>query len=116
MPTQCSADLFGFAPVEGRRVEAAFDGGALTSDAGALLLGASDRAINLIGRFAACFTDGRRSDLVEHEVRTLVGQRVFGIALGYEDLNMIRPWPCLLASSRRSARIVRRWCGGSSSP
>src|SRR3954466_10720430 len=51
MPTQCSADLFGFAPVERRRVEAAFDGGAVTSDAGALLLGATDRAINLVGRF-----------------------------------------------------------------
>jgi hypothetical protein len=83
MPTQCSADLFGFAPVEGRRVEAAFDGGAVTSDAGALLLGASDRVIDLVGRFAACFTDGRRSDLIEHEIRTLVGQRVFAIA----DLN-----------------------------
>ena len=87
MPTQCSADLFGFAPVERRRVEAAFDGGAVTSDAGALLLGATDRAINLVGRFARCFTDGRRSDLIEHDVATLVGQRVFGIALGYEDLN-----------------------------
>jgi len=87
MPTQCSADLFGFAPVERRRVEAAFDGGAVTSDAGALLLGATDRAIKLVGRFAGCFTDGRRSDLIEHEVATLVGQRVFGIALGYEDLN-----------------------------
>src|SRR4051812_31885432 len=87
MPTQCSADLFGFAPLERRRVEAAFDGGAVTSDAGALLLGATDRAINLVGRFARCFTDGRRSDLIEHEVATLVGQRVFGIALGYEDLN-----------------------------
>ena len=87
MPTQCSADLFGFAPVEGRRVEAAFDGGAVTSDAGALLLGATDRAIGLVGRFARCFTDGRRSDLIEHDVATLVGQRVFGIALGYEDLN-----------------------------
>src|SRR3954470_6939769 len=87
MPTQCSADLFGFAPVERRRVEAAFDGGEVTSDAGALLLGATDRAINLVGRFARCFTDGRRSDLIEHEVATLVGQRVFGIALGYEDLN-----------------------------
>jgi hypothetical protein len=68
-------------------VEAAFDGGAVTSDAGALLLGATDRAINLVGRFARCFTDGRRSDLIEHDVATLVGQRVFGIALGYEDLN-----------------------------
>jgi DDE family transposase len=87
MPTQCSAELFGFAPVAGRRVDAAFDGGAITSDAGALLLGATDRAIDLVGRFARCFTDGRRSDLIEHEVVTLVGQRVFGIALGYEDLN-----------------------------
>ena len=87
MPTQCSADLFGFAPVEGRKLEAAFDGGVITSDAGALLLGAADRAIGLVGRFAACFLDARRPDLVEHGVATLVGQRVFGIALGYEDLN-----------------------------
>jgi len=79
--------LFDFAPVEGRRVEAAFDGGAITSDAGALLLGATDRAIGLVERFAACFTDVRRADLIEHAVSTLVGQRVFGIALGYEDLN-----------------------------
>src|SRR3954447_13957493 len=87
MLTECSADLFGFAPVQGRKIEAAFDGGALTSDAGALLLGAADRAINLVGRFAACFADGRRSELIEHEVATLVGQRVFGIALGYADVN-----------------------------
>jgi hypothetical protein len=87
MPTECSADLFGFAPVGGRRVEAAFDGGTITSDAGALLLGATDRAIGLIERFAGCFADRRRPELVEHAVATLVGQRVFGIALGYEDLN-----------------------------
>ncbi|MGH8519230.1 MAG: IS1380 family transposase [Panacagrimonas sp.] len=87
MPTECSADLFGFAPVEGREVVAAFDGGAISSDAGALLLGATDRAIGLMGRFASCFEDVRRQDLIEHEVVTLVGQRVFGIALGYEDVN-----------------------------
>jgi hypothetical protein len=87
MPTDCSTDLFGFTEVEGREVVAAFDGGAITSDAGALLLGAADRAIGLIDRFAACFHDKRRPELVEHEVATLVGQRVFGIALGYEDLN-----------------------------
>ena len=87
MPTECSRDLFGFLPVEGREVVAAFDGGAITSDAGALLLGASDRAIGMTERFAACFHDERRQDLIEHEVATLVGQRVFGIALGYEDLN-----------------------------
>jgi Transposase DDE domain group 1 len=86
MPTQCSADLFGFAPVAGREVVVAFDGGTITSDAGALLLGATDRAIGLVHRFAACFEDCRRPDLIEHEVATLVGQRVFGIALGYEDL------------------------------
>jgi hypothetical protein len=68
-------------------VVAAFDGGAITSDAGALLLGAADRAIKLMDRFAACFHDVRRQDLIEHEVVTLVGQRVYGIALGYEDLN-----------------------------
>jgi hypothetical protein len=79
--------LFGFAPVEGREVVAAFDGGAITSDAGALLLGAADRAIELTKRFAACFHDTRRQHLIEHEVVTLLGQRVFGIALGYEDLN-----------------------------
>src|SRR5205085_5181995 len=87
MPTECSADLFGFAPVEGREVVAACDGGAITSDAGALLLGATDRAIGLMDRFASCFHDERRQELIEHEIVTLVGQRVFGIALGYEDLN-----------------------------
>jgi len=87
MPTECSAKSYGFARVESRSVVAAFDGGAVTSDAGGLLLGATDRAIGLVGRFAACFTDHRRADLIEHEVATLVGQRVFGIALGYEDLN-----------------------------
>jgi hypothetical protein len=76
-----------FALVEGRRVAADFDGGAMTSDAGALLLGASDRAIGLVDRFASCFVDARAPELVEHRVATLVGQRVFGIALGYEDVS-----------------------------
>jgi hypothetical protein len=76
-----------FARVEGRLVVADFDGGALTSDAGGLLLGATDGAIRLIERFAACFRDARRPEFVEHSVATLVGQRVFAIALGYEDLN-----------------------------
>ncbi len=79
MPTECISDLFGFAPVEGRRVEASFDGGMITSDAGGLLLGSTDRAIGLIDRFAQCFTDHRDPELIEHEVRTLVGQRVFGL-------------------------------------
>ena len=86
MQTECSADLFGFAPVEGRKVVAGFDGGRMTSDAGAMLLGAADKRIGLIERVAGCFTDYRDADLIEHTVAGLVGQRVFGIALGYEDL------------------------------
>lgn len=86
MQTECSADLFGFTAVEGRVVVAGFDGGKLTSDAGAMLLGATDRAIGLIARFAGCFKDHRAADLIEHTVPILVGQRVLGIALGYEDL------------------------------
>jgi hypothetical protein len=86
MPTECSARLFEFAPVEDRAVVAGFDGGAITSDAGALLLGEADRAIRLTERFAACFIAWTRG-LVEHEVGTLVLQRVAGIALGYEDLS-----------------------------
>ena len=86
MPTECSADLFGFTPVEGRKVVAAFDGGQMTSEAGAMRLGATDQHIRLIERFAGCFTDYRDAALVEHRVPSLVGQRVFGIALGYEDL------------------------------
>ena len=59
MPTQCSRDLFGYEVVEGRQVVAGFDGGEITSDAGALLLGATDRAIGLVSQFAACFDDDR---------------------------------------------------------
>jgi hypothetical protein len=87
MPTECSADLFGFAAVEGRKVVAGFDGGAITSNAGALLLGQLDRGLGLVRRFASCFVDRRDGRYVEHRLETLVGQRVFGLALGYEDLN-----------------------------
>jgi Transposase DDE domain group 1 len=86
MPTQCSRDLFGYEVVEGRQVVAAFDGGEVTSDAGGLLLGATDRAIDLTERFAACFDDRRVQTQVEHSVQVMVAQRVFGLALGYEDL------------------------------
>jgi Transposase DDE domain group 1 len=100
MPTQCSRDLFGYEVVEGRRVVAAFDGGEVTSDAGALLLGATDRAIGLVERFAGCFDDARAQAQVEHSVAAMVAQRVFGIALGYEDLidhDQLRHDPVLAA-------------------
>jgi hypothetical protein len=86
MLTECSRDLFGFEAVEGRQVVAAFDGGQVTSDAGALLLGAVNRAIGLVGRLAGGFADGRMQELVEHGVETMLMQRICGIALGYEDL------------------------------
>jgi len=86
MHTECSADLFSFARVAGREVVAGFDGGMMTSDAGALLLGATDRVIGLTRRFAECFRDGRNPAFIEHDVTTLVSQRIVGIALGYEDL------------------------------
>jgi len=87
MPTECNPALFEFPPIEGRHVVASFDGGAITSDGGALLLGQTDRAIRLTERFAACFSDTRTAELVEHRVETMVMQRVVGIALGYEDLS-----------------------------
>ena len=86
MPTDCSADRFELARVEGRAVVAGFDGGTITSDAGALLLGGTDRAIGLVRRFAARFVDYREAEQVEHSLATLVSQPVFALALGYEDL------------------------------
>ena len=112
MPTQCSRDLFGYEVVEGRRVVAAFDGGEVTSDAGALLLGATDRAIGLVARFAACFADGRAPALIEHSVAAMVAQRVFGIALGYEDLidhDQLRHDP-VLATLAGKLEAKRRDC------
>jgi hypothetical protein len=73
--------------VAGRAVVARFDGGTLTSDGGALLLRETDRATGLLARFAACFTDHRDPARVTHAVEALVRQRVYGLALGYEDLN-----------------------------
>ncbi len=87
MQTECSAKPSAFGRVEGRPVVVEFDGGALTSDAGGLLLGAADRSLDMVRRLAGCFRDARDPRLVEHSVATLIGQRVFGIALGYEDLN-----------------------------
>jgi hypothetical protein len=84
MPTQCSRDLFGYEVVEGRQVVAAFDGGEVSSDAGGLLLGATDRANGLVERFAGCFEDRRVQAQVEHSVAAMVAQRVFGIAAAFK--------------------------------
>jgi Transposase DDE domain group 1 len=87
MQTECKQDSFDFASLGSRKVTAAFDGGAITSSAGALLLREVDRETGLSRKVAACFKDGRRQDRIEHTVETLIAQRIHGIALGYEDLN-----------------------------
>lgn len=87
MGTECTGNALTFQAVAGREVVARFDGGALTSDGGAVLLREVDRATNLLGQFAACFTDHRDPTRIMHPVSQLVRQRVYGLALGYEDLN-----------------------------
>jgi Transposase DDE domain group 1 len=87
MRTECSVEQFEFEGFGRRRVVAAFDAGAMSSDGGGLLLRHTDRAIGLIARVAACFVDGREQDQVVHTLPALVGQRIVGIALGYEDVN-----------------------------
>ena len=76
MPAERIAELFGFAPADGPAAVAAFDGGRVASDAGALLLSRTGRAIGLVGRFAACFRDDRSADFVEHSVASMVMQGV----------------------------------------
>ena len=87
MPTHCRPDSLDFGSVEGRSIIAQFDGGEISSDGGALLLAKTNSAIRLIDRAAAAFIDRRNADLVEHEVVTMVGQRIIGEALGYPDIN-----------------------------
>ena len=70
-----------------REIVADFDGGYITSDGGALLLRKAEQLTSVIGLFAACFTDHRNPDLIEHTLGELVAQRVYALALGYEDLN-----------------------------
>lgn len=87
MSTECTTETLPFQGVAGRDVVARFDGGTLTSDGGAVLLREVDRATGLLAQFAACFTDHRDPARVTHSVAALVRQRVYGLALGYEDLN-----------------------------
>ena len=87
MPTECSATQLEFQGLGSRKVQACFDGGHVSSDGGALLLREADVRLDVTKRFAACFTDYRDAELIEHSVLELVRQRVYGLALGYEDLN-----------------------------
>jgi len=81
MPREYRSALFEFLPAEGWRVVAAFDCGAITSDAGALPPGAANRVVHPTERFAACFKGQGKAELVEHQIGTLVTERVVGIAV-----------------------------------
>ena len=87
MKTECTPVQIEFQGLGRRKVEAAFDGGHISSDGGALLLRETDARFGVTERLAECFTDLRDQERVEHSVLELLRQRVYGIALGYEDLN-----------------------------
>ena len=87
MSTECSQEPFPFHPLNQREIRGQFDGGSITSDAGGLLLREVEKRTNIIGQFASCFSDYRDPELVEHGVAELLAQRIYGLALGYEDLN-----------------------------
>lgn len=87
MTTECKQELFGFHRLFQREVRVGFDGGNISSDGGGLLLREVEKRTGIIARLARCFQDGRNRELIEHTVEQLVGQRVYGLALGYEDLN-----------------------------
>ena len=87
MPTECIQKRFEFHPLNHREVVARFDGGEITSDAGALLLREVEQRTGILKQLSVCFTDHRRPDRIEHSVSELLSQRVYGLALGYEDLN-----------------------------
>ena len=87
MSTECNQFVFGFHPLKHREIRAQFDGGAITTEGGGLLLREVEKRIGIVRQFAACFRDYRNPDLIEHSVEELVAQRVYGLALGYEDLN-----------------------------
>ena len=87
MNTECTQVQLEFQGVGRRKVQGAFDGGHISSDGGALLLRELDIRLKLSHRFSQCFTDHRNPKFIEHSLEQLLSQRLYGLALGYEDLN-----------------------------
>jgi len=85
--SECNQEVFSFAAHFSRRVEASFTAGQVSSDGGAVLLRQADAKIRLLSRVAACFTDQRSPLLVTHPLAEMLSQRIYGLALGYEDIN-----------------------------
>ena len=110
MPTDCNAQPIAFTPLARRQLLAQFDGGRITSDAGALLLREAAGRSRLFERMAACLPDPREPSMVEHDQRTMLAQRVLGIACGWEDLNDhhgLRGDPLMQAASERGIDDAR---------
>ena len=87
MSTECIGSTLDFGQLGSREIVARFDGGEISSDAGALLLREVEKRTGIVEKFARCFRDHRNPQRIEHPLRDLVAQRVYGLALGYEDLN-----------------------------
>jgi len=85
--TECNQSGFEFEASGRREIVARFDGGTISSDGGALLLRQTDKRLNLLPRLAECFLDGRNQEQVEHSILEMLSQRIYGLALGYEDIN-----------------------------
>lgn len=104
MPTQCSQTEMDFGSSGGRKLVGAFDGGAISSNGGVVLLAAADKRLGLGARLAGCFTDHRSPERIEHTLADLLRQRIFGQALGHEDLidhDALRFDPALMAALDR---------------
>jgi len=116
MSTECNEFVLGFHPLKHREIRAQFDGGAITTEGGGLLLREVEKRIGIVRQFAGCFRDYRNSDLIEHTVEELVAQRVYGLALGYEDLNdheELRKDPLLAVLVEKSDLARERLAGKS---
>jgi hypothetical protein len=85
--TECNQSSFGFEASGRREIVARFDGGTISTDGGAFLLRQTDKRLNLLSRLSGCFLDGRNQNLVEHTIQEMLSQRIYGLALGYEDIN-----------------------------
>jgi hypothetical protein len=113
--TECIQFSFGFEGCGRREIVARFDGGTITSDAGSLLLRQTEKRLNLLPRLAACFLDGRRPERIEHSIGEMLAQRIYGLALGYEDVNdheQLRTDPLFHVLAEREQ--MDRWLAGKS--